>query len=49
MVGCNAVKFSDLFTDTVNMHGMGWARTYYLKHGMNVKEFRLWCRVVFVG
>lgn len=42
MRGTLTTPFSTLFADTVNMHGLKWSYTYYLKNGMNVKEFTFW-------
>lgn len=42
MHGSIAIPFSTLFADTCNMHGVRWARAYYLKHGMPEWEFGVW-------
>ena len=43
MNGNIQVKFSELFIDTVQAHGVRWAWSYYVdKHGMAPWEFRFW-------
>ncbi len=45
MNGKGSVRFSDLFADTVSVHGIAWAwRHYVCKHGMADWEFAFWCR-----
>lgn len=42
MKGTNPIRFSDLFRDTVETHGIEWARTYYTRRGMAAWEFDFW-------
>jgi hypothetical protein len=42
MQGSGSVRFSELFADTVNTHGIEWAKTYYTKRGMQEWEFNFW-------
>jgi len=42
MRGSITVPFSELFADTVNTHGIQWAKEYYLKNGMQLWEFNFW-------
>lgn len=44
MKGSIAVRFSELFADTVEAHGFEWARCYYAKHGVTAWEFDFWLR-----
>lgn len=39
------VRFTDLFADTVRVHGIGWTLAYYRRRGMTFVELRLWARV----
>ena len=49
MAGAGSVRFSDLFADTVNVHGINFAFDYYIvRHGMAVWEFKFW-RLVTCG
>ena len=42
MHGTLSIHFSELFADTVNAHGIDWARAHYVKHGMTEWEFGFW-------
>ena len=43
MNGKGQIRFSELFADTVNTHGLRFAWAYYVtKHGMQPWEFRFW-------
>ena len=42
MQGKDSVRFSELFKDTVETHGMLWARNHYTKNGMADWEFAFW-------
>lgn len=43
MAGNQEVRFSELFRDTVETHGIEWAYGYYVcKHGMQYWEFLFW-------
>lgn len=45
MQGCENIRFSELFADTIETHGIAWALQYYLGRGMSSREFRLWFRI----
>lgn len=42
------IPFTELFIDTIGEHGMEWASKYYRRNGMSLREFRMWCRIVFL-
>ncbi len=45
MKGSLTIPFSELFRDTINMHGVCWAWAYYVRrHGMSEWEFDFWER-----
>ena len=45
MRGSGSIRFSELFRDTVETHGVSWAFQYYCrKHGMQPWEFAFWCK-----
>jgi hypothetical protein len=46
MHGTQTIPFNTLFADTVDTHGSAWARQYYLKHGMQAWEFRMWLKAL---
>lgn len=46
MKGTESVRFSDLFADTLNTHGVKFAHRHYVtKGGMPQWEFRHWMKV----
>jgi hypothetical protein len=48
MSGSQNIRFSDLFADTVNTHGLRFARKHYvIKHGMQEWEFQFWLTSCF--
>jgi hypothetical protein len=47
MQGSQDIRFIELFTDTLQSFGMEFASTYYMKHGMSRKEFRMWARIAY--
>ncbi len=49
MKGNGSIKFSELFADTVQCHGVAWAASYYAKHGMQCWEFLFWLKVTGTG
>lgn len=44
MNGRGQVRFTELFTDTIQTHGVVWGFQYYKKHGMQAWEFGFWLR-----
>lgn len=43
MSGKGNIRFSELFLDTLNTHGLAFCREYYVeKHGMAEWEFSFW-------
>lgn len=44
MQGKGDVRFSELFADTVQAHGIYWAWIYYGSKGMQQWEFDFWCK-----
>ena len=45
MNGSGSVRFSELFADTIETHGVQWAHAYYTgKHAMQAWEFSFWFR-----
>lgn len=45
MKGSIQVTFAELFRDTVETHGLEFAREYYCtKHGMSAWEFGFWAQ-----
>lgn len=46
MKGSVHVPFNTLFADTVQTHGVEWARQHYTKGGMSEWEFDFWLKGV---
>jgi len=44
MRGSLSVRFSELFADTIQTHGVVFALCYYCKRGMTEWEFAFWMR-----
>lgn len=50
MNGKGNVRFSELFADTVQTHGLMFAMEYYVvNHGMEYWEFVFWCHATNVA
>lgn len=49
MQGTIAVPFSELFADTVQAHGLKWARAEYRRCGMSDWEVDMWTAIYVRG
>lgn len=46
MQGKGSIRFSDLMTDTIAVHGLLWAYNHYCKrNGMEAWEFFFWAGI----
>lgn len=46
MKGHGEIRFSELFADTVRVHGADWAEWWYTEGGMEAWEFQFWMRTL---
>ena len=44
MQGKDSIRFSEMFADTVECHGVQWAARHYAKRGMAMWEVLFWLR-----
>lgn len=38
------MRFTELFVDTVNTHGVEWSHWHYVRNGMEEWEFWFWIK-----